>query len=171
MAGHDAAIAIAEWDRRHERWEELHAAVAALRQEGWIATGAAPYRRSSHLLVALRDGAVAGFLRFVVQEIGPELDRPAVLFGGRPLTEAKILAFGVLPDFRRLGIGRALQVAAIEQARGLGCYQVRSHSSGKNSANHQLKLSLGFAVHPIVRGEDTTGVYFILPLGQPEAGR
>jgi len=38
------------------------------------------------------------------------------------------------------------------------------HSSGDHQANHPLKLSLGFAVHPILRGEDRWGVYFVMPL-------
>ena len=146
------------------RWPEVLAAVAALGQGGWVAA-AAPWHRSAHLLGALDGGAVAGFLRFVVQEIGPELDRPPVMLGDRALTEAKVLAFGVLPAFRGRGLGRALQEAAIARARQLGCHQVRSHSGGANTENHQLKLSLGFGIHPIVRGEDTTGAYFILPLG------
>lgn len=166
MTSDGGAITIAEWGPQHERWDETLALVAELQQADWVAT-IAPWHHSSHLLVAFRDGAVAGFLRFVVQEIGPELDRPPILFDGRPLTEAKILAFGVLPAFRRQGIGRRLQEAAIERASRLGCYQVRSHSSGANGENHRLKLALGFGVHPIVRGEDTAGVYFILPLVRP----
>jgi GNAT superfamily N-acetyltransferase len=157
-------LTVAEWQPDHPRWSEALAAVAALGQSDWTAASA-PWHRSTHLLIAQQDGEIAGFLRFVVQEIGPELDRPPVMVDDRPLIEAKVLAFGVLPAFRRRGIGRALQEAMIARAAQLGCYQVRSHSSGTNTANHRLKLSLGFGVHPIVRGEDTTGVYFILPLG------
>ena len=50
----------------------------------------------------------------------------------------------------------------------MGCYQIRSHSSGDNQANHYLKLSLGYGVHPIIRGEDQRGVYFVLPLWSME---
>jgi GNAT superfamily N-acetyltransferase len=157
------AVTIEEWPPGHPRWPEALAAVAALGQEGWVAADA-PWHRSAHLLVALDGGAVAGFLRFVVQEIGPELDRPPVTVGDRVLTEAKVLAFGVLPASRGRGLGRALQEATIARAAELGCHQVRSHSGGSNLANHRLKLSLGFGVHPIVRGEDTLGAYFILPL-------
>lgn len=166
MPSDGGAITIAEWSAQHERWDEALALVAELQQADWVAM-TAPWHHSSHLLVALQDWAVAGFLRFVVQEIGPELDRPPVLFDGRPLIEAKVLAFGVLPAFRRRGIGRRLQETAIERASSLGCYQVRSHSSGANMENHRLKLALGFGVHPIVRDEDTTGVFFVRPLGLP----
>ena len=158
------AVAIDEWPPDHPRWPEVLAAVAALGQEGWVAA-TAPWRRSAHLLVVLDGGAVAGFLRFVVQEIGPELARPPVRLGDHLLTEAQVLAFGVLPVFRGRGLGRALQEAVIARALQLGCHQVRSHSGGANAENHHLKLSLGFGVHPIVRGEDSTGAYFILPLG------
>ena len=163
MPDDGAATAIVEWDAAHARWGDVLAAVATLQQTDWF-VAAAPIHRSAHALVALDDGAIAGFLRFVVQELGPDLDRPAVRLHGRPLVEAKVLAFGVLPPFRRRGIGRALQLAGIRRAAQLGCHQVRSHSSGANDANHQLKLSMGFGVHPIVRGEDTTGVYFVMPL-------
>ncbi len=160
---HEEATIIAEWDQAHGRWDELMRIVAELGQSAWVAF-AADFHRGSHLLVATHEQAIAGFLRFVVQEIGADDGRPAVTFGGRPLTEAKILAFGVVPACRRQGMGRALQLAAIDHATRLGCYQLRSHSSGRNTANHQLKLSLGFGVHPIVRGDDTTGVYFVMPL-------
>ena len=61
-------------------------------------------------------------------------------------------------------IGRALQEAALRLSKELGCYQLRSHSSGDKTANHQLKLAMGFALHRIVRGEDRLGGYFIMPL-------
>ncbi|HEY8602331.1 MAG TPA: GNAT family N-acetyltransferase [Thermomicrobiales bacterium] len=157
-------VTIDEWPPDHPRWPEVLAAVAALGQEAWVAA-TAPWHRSAHLLVALHGGALVGFLRFVVQAIGPELGRPPVILDGQTLTEAKVLAFGVLPESRGRGIGRALQEAVIARATELGCHQVRSHSGGSNVANHRLKLSLGFGIHPIVRGEDTTGAYFILPLG------
>ena len=58
------------------------------------------------MLVATRRKKVVGFLRLVVQEIGADEDRPSVTFDGEPLTEAKILAFGVAPACRRQGVGR-----------------------------------------------------------------
>jgi GNAT superfamily N-acetyltransferase len=107
---------------------------------------------------------VIGFLRFVVQEIGPDDDLPSVMLEGIALLEAKILAFGVREAYRRQGIGRALQEKAIYRAEELGCHQVRSHSSGSYAENHRMKLAMGFGVHPIRRGEDERGAYFILPL-------
>ena len=56
-------------------------------------------------------------------------------------------------------------------AKTWNCYQVRSHSDGYRKANHHLKLSLGFAVHPVVRCNDREGVYFVMPLRIPELER
>jgi hypothetical protein len=41
---------------------------------------------------------------------------------------------------------------------------VRSYSGDTNAANHQLKLSLGFAAQPFHRHDGSTGLYFIMPL-------
>lgn len=100
----------------------------------------------------------------MVQEIGPDNEQPSVYLSSVALTEAKILAFGVIEKARNQSIGRLLQQAALKWARELACYQVRSHSDGKNRANHHLKLSMGFAVHPTIRGDDDRGAYFIMPL-------
>lgn len=162
----DESLTIVEWHADHPRWSELQGIIADLGQASW-AEATAPYHRSSHLLVALVGEAIAGFLRFVVQPIGPELDRPPVTLDGRELSEAKVLAFATLPKFRRRGIGRALQEATIERATAFGCHQIRSHSGGGNAANHRLKLALGFGIHPIVRGDDSGGAYFVLPLPRP----
>ncbi len=121
MPGAGDAVTIAAWRPYHARWPEVLAAAAALGQEGWV-VATAPWHRSAHLLVAQEGGALAGFLRFVVQAIGPDLDRPPVMLGDRPLTAAKVLACGVLPACRGRGIGRALQEAAIARAARLGCH-------------------------------------------------
>ena len=160
-------ITIEAWDSRHARWLELMALVTGLNQRDWF-TFTAEWHFSSHVLVAQRSSEIVGFLRFVVQEIGPDMDCPPVQWKGETLREAKVIAFGVLPEQRLQGIGRKLQEALRQQAQALGCYQIRSHSSGDNLANHQLKLSLGYGVHPIVRGADQRGVYFVLPLRRLE---
>jgi GNAT superfamily N-acetyltransferase len=167
MMTNPAALSIEEWDLQHPRWSELLALVSQLHQSEWFAF-VAKWHASSHVLVALRSSAIVGFLRFVLQEIGPDSDCPPIQFQGKNLQEAKVLAFGVLSLQRRQGIGRALQEALRQLARALDCYQIRSHSSGDNLENHQLKLSLGYSVHPIIRGEDRRGVYFILPLRRGE---
>lgn len=155
---------IEEWTLGHRRWDEVEAAIDQLSQRNWVSF-VAEWHRSSHLLVGLVDDEVAGFLRYVCQPIGPDADCPVLVWGKTELIEAKILAFGVLPTRRRQGLGRALQLACIKQARTQKCYQIRSHSGGENRENHRLKLALGFAVQPVVRGNDRGGVYFVLPLG------
>lgn len=151
------------WDSAHPRWADLLAVVDGQGQSDWVAF-TADFHQSTHMLVALGAERIAGFLRYVVQAIGPDAGCPPVALDGRTLREAKILAFGVDPARRRQGIGRALQLRCIAEARERGCYQVRSHSGGDHPANHALKLALGFGVQPIVRGDDARGAYYILPL-------
>ena len=154
---------IEEWTEAHPQWAQLVRFIENERQSDWVSF-AADFHLSSHLLVATQEGRIVGFLRFVVQEIGSDEDRPSVTLKGTPLIEAKALAFGVDEKCRRRGVGKALQTELLKQAELRGCYQVRSHSGGSNEASHQLKLSMGFGVHPIVRGDDNRGVYFVMPL-------
>jgi GNAT superfamily N-acetyltransferase len=154
---------IERWPKTHSRFEDLRHAIEVEKQTEYLEF-TAPWHQGSHMLVALQDTNIVGFLRFVVQVIGPDDGLPPVQGEGKALAEAKILTFGVVAEVRNQGVGRALQLAGITWARELGCYQVRSHSDGVRHANHHLKLSLGFAVHPIERGEDKRGVYFIMPL-------
>ena len=160
-------IIIEEWTAQHDHWSELLELVTQLNQMDWF-TFTGEWHFSSHVLVARRGSEILGFLRFVIQDIGPDMDCPPVQWKGETLREAKVIAFGVLPDRRRQGIGRNLQEALRQRAQELGCYQIRSHSSGDNLENHQLKLALGYGVHPIIRGDDRRGVYFILPLRRLE---
>lgn len=121
----------------------------------------APFPR--HFVAARQGGRIVGFLMFVVWEIGPhDRGHPVVERDGKALTEAKIIAFGVPPAQRRRGIGRALQEHVLRRARGLGCYQVRSVSRWTRQANHELKLSMGFAVEPMERDEPSLA--FVMPL-------
>jgi GNAT superfamily N-acetyltransferase len=156
-------LTIEEWELTHPRWGEILQFVEGQAQSQWVAFHA-DWHRSSHMLVAQHGTQLVGFLRFVTQIIGTDAEHDPITCDGKSLTEAKVLAFGVDSIHQRQGIGRALQEAALRLARTLGCYQLRSHSSGSHTANHQLKLRMGFAVHPVVRGDDTGGVYFIMPL-------
>lgn len=160
-------ITVEEWGSQHTRWVELLELVTQLNQRDWF-TFTAEWHISSHVLVAQHNAEIVGFLRFVLQDIGPDTDCPPIQWKGENLREAKVIAFGVLPAQRQRGIGRKLQEVLRLRAQALGCYQIRSHSSGDNLANHYLKLSLGYGVHPIIRGSDRRGAYFILPLQQLE---
>jgi GNAT superfamily N-acetyltransferase len=158
-----SVLTIEHWDDLHPRWRDLVQIVADERQDEWF-SAQYEWHRSSHVLVALQDGVICGFLRFTTQVIGEDADCDPVMLNGIPLIEAKVLAFAVVARFRNQGIGRALQTNALHYAAKLRCYQLRSHSSGKNEANHHLKLSLGFGIHPILRGDDKRGAYFVMPL-------
>ncbi len=161
--------AIEEWDESHPRWGEFLRCLETVAPDQVPFVLGDRYRPySSYLSVALQDGQVVGFLRFAVQPIGPEAHCPPLKLDRVPLTEAKIHAFGVRPEWRGQGIGTLLQKHAIRRARELGCYQVASYSSYGRAANYHLKLSLGFAVQPEVHGDNEQGSYFLMPLRVPD---
>ena len=84
---------------------------------------------------------------------------------GEPLTELYVYTFAVDEAHRRQGVGRALQRAALDLTRDLGCYQLRSWSSLDHPDNYRLKIALGFAMHPATfktdSGLEVSGVYFV----------
>lgn len=153
------------WTPTRSEWPELMALVAELDQTDWVAFHA-DWHLSWHMLVAHLSNKPVGFLYYVTQAIGVEEDQPAVIYQGEPLTEGKVIAFGVAPAHRRKGVGRLLQIRLIAECQRQSCYQIRSHSGAANVENHQLKLSLGFAIHPLVPDQGKDGAYFILPLGR-----
>ena len=140
--------------------------VDVINGEGQAKEAFAPFfaRFQRRFVAATRRGRIVGFLMYVVWEIGPhDRGHPVVKCDGEAYTEAKIIAFGVPPTHRRQGIGRALQEHILRRARALDCYPVRSVSRWSRQANHQLKLSTGFAVEPMERDEPRVG--FVMPLG------
>jgi GNAT superfamily N-acetyltransferase len=102
-----------------------------------------------------------GFLFTLIQVLGEDEGRSPVVVGGKALLESYVDAFGVLPAIRRSGIGRALQDRAIQLARELGCYQIRSRSPTAAQENYALKLKMGYAIHP---SNENDSYYFILKL-------
>ena len=69
------------------------------------------------MLGAFDGSRCVGFLRYLIQVIGAEEGRPAVMHNGAPLREGFVEAFGVDPQLRRRGIGTALQQHAAWQCR------------------------------------------------------
>lgn len=157
-------VRIEEWHAEHPRWNEVTSLIKQLGQTDWVAFNA-EWHLSSHMLVAHTTEGLLGFLRYVVQEIGVEEDLSPITLNNAVLTEGKVIAFGVATNKRRQGIGRALQDQLIHDCRARGCFQIRSHSDEANIENYQLKLSLGFAIHPLIRTDRKNGAYFLLPLG------
>jgi GNAT superfamily N-acetyltransferase len=157
---------VSSWDSSHPRWPELGRVVEDEGQMRWVTGDYIEQFDPHHWLVATDDetDAVVGFLMLIVQPIGPEHDCDPLEQGGETLTQAKIIAFGVCEAYRRRGIGRALQEAAVRRAGELGCYQVRSWSSADHVANHRLKRAMGFAALPERRSDGEQGVYYLWPL-------
>ncbi|MEM5775993.1 MAG: GNAT family N-acetyltransferase [Anaerolineaceae bacterium] len=156
---------IEEWGDDHPRLSEMIECLkAAAPEQLQFLQGSYFQNFPCYRLVALRQNQVAGLLQFAVLPIGSEVNCPTLTLDGRTLTEAKIHAFAVHPDYRCQGMGKALQKHAIRLAHRLGCYQLASYSSYGREANFHVKLSLGFAVQPEVHGDNEKGVYFIMPL-------
>lgn len=155
---------IERWTSDHPRWPELMSLKDI--EDLHLEEMAQEWHLGIYTLVALDGPQIAGLLRLWTQEIGVDEDRPPFVVDGSPAVEAKIVTFHVLDNFRNHGIGRALQLAAVEWARELGCYQVRSRSEYSRGANHHLKASLGFGISP---GRDRPdgpkgSAFFVLPL-------
>ena len=120
---------IIEIDESHQGWERFLEVVASL---GIVETGRitleAEHFLSSHILAAMAKEKPLGYLRFVVQRLGEDEERPLVEFQGEVLREAKVITFAVVPEHRNRGIGQALQREGMRRAKEMGCYQFRSRS-------------------------------------------
>ena len=119
------------------------------------------WAKSNHILVAISDEQPVGVLRFVTQRLGEDEERPPIVFKGETLIEGKVISFGVVPEYRNQGIGRALQEKAVELAREKGCYQLRSRSWYHSQANFHLKMSMGSGIQPSLQDDS---VYFVIVL-------
>jgi GNAT superfamily N-acetyltransferase len=163
-------VVFEEWNDDHPRVPEFLRFLETVAPEQTpFVVGEYYAKYTSHLIVALHAGEVAGAIRFALQPIGPEAHCPVLQYDGGQLMEAKIHVFAVRPASRGRGIGTELQESAIARARELGCYQVASYSCYDKKANYHIKLSLGFAAQPEthkagVHGDDEQGVYFLMPL-------
>ena len=133
---------IVEVTEESRLWKQLWPVIEQLEQQPYIEVQAGHFR-SSHMFAALVEDRPVGFLRFVVQRLGEDEGRPPIVFRDKVLYEAKIIAFGVLPEERNRGIGRSLQQEAMRRAESLACCQVRSRSDYESVANYHLKISLG----------------------------
>ena len=164
---------ISRLDPDHPNWEALAAHLAAHGDASWVLDGGGqPKNGRLVFLGALVDEQLVGSLTLLKQPIEIPAtewaeDRELCLrdAGGSVLYEMFVQTFSVDEAYRRRGIGRALQEEALQQARMLGCYQVRSWSSLDKTANYELKLAMRFAFHPAIYQTDSglkvSGGYFI----------
>jgi GNAT superfamily N-acetyltransferase len=124
-------------------------------------TSAFPAAQASCVLGAFHGSRCVGFLRYLIQQIGAEEGRPAVMHRGSALNEGYVEAFGVDPRLRRRGIGTALQEHAMQRCRVAGCHQMRSRSPVTSVENYALKLAAGYVLHP---SRENDSYYFIIRL-------
>ncbi len=156
----------------HDLWLACFAHLERTDMLRWVVDERGLLRERLHLLGAVEAGQIVGHLSLKRQPIlvpatigSGGVETPVAGPDGAPLEELFVYTFAVDEGFRRRGIGRALQLAGLELARELGCYQVRSWSSLDKTANYALKIGLGFGIHPAVytteSGLAVSGVYFV----------
>lgn len=122
---------------RDARPEDAESIAELLTQLGYPADAGAVSRRleglgSDRLLLATRDGAVAGLAQLHVSP-SLEYDRPA----------GKIAAFVVDEAHRRHGVGRALLAAMEREARARGCELLFLTTSERRADAHAFYERLG----------------------------
>jgi GNAT superfamily N-acetyltransferase len=155
------AVRVAEVQPGTADFEVVLALAGRVLAQDRYLTSSVPDAQESHVLGAFDGTRCAGFLRYLIQVIGAEAGRPAVLYQGEPLREGYVEAFGVDPRLRRRGIGTALQQHAARQCRIAGCYQMRSRSPVTSSENYALKIAAGYVLHP---SNENDSYYFLLRL-------
>ena len=154
-------IVIKEARENTAYYRALLSTAEALNQTKYIAFKK-PHHLESILLGAFANQQCVGFLRMIIQIIGnQEGCTPITDKNNTPLKEGYAEAFGVLPSFRRQGIGQQLQEKAIALCRKRNCYQMRSKSPITSQENYALKLKMGYSIHPDTQHD---AYYFILTL-------
>jgi len=143
------------------RFDAVQSLAAEVQSQDRHLTSDFPAAMESHVLGAFSASRCAGFLRYLIQIIGAEEGRPAVMRNGMPLTEGFVEAFGVDPQLRRRGVGTALQQCAAGQCRGAGCYQMRSRSPVTSVENYALKIAAGYVLDP---SHENDSYYWLLRL-------
>jgi len=138
----------------------LGLAARVLAQDRHLTSGF-PAAEESHVLGAFDGDRCIGFLRYLIQVIGADEGRPAVMYRGALLREGYVEAFGVDPQLRRRGVGTALQQHAAGQCRNAGCHQMRSRSPVTSAENYAMKIAAGYVLHP---SSENDSYYFLLRL-------
>jgi GNAT superfamily N-acetyltransferase len=118
-------------------------------------------------IVKIVENEVIGHITLIkkILEV-PLLKREPIRHKENELFEYFVQTFYVSENYRRNGYGKQLQNKAYELSCIKGAYQMRSWSSYDKSANYQLKIELGFTMHPghtyiSKTNQYIPGVYFI----------
>ena len=153
-------VEIVEVQERTEAYHDLLAIADQLDQSHYIPANET-HIDESILLGAFINNRCVGFLRLLIQHIGSDEGRPPIVYLDQPLREGYVMAFAVLPQHRRQGIGQLLQEQAWALCQQRGCYQIRSRSPITSRENYALKLKMGYAIHP---SHENDSYYFIKTL-------
>jgi GNAT superfamily N-acetyltransferase len=153
-------VEIVEVGEQTESYRDLFAVAIQLDQSRYIPANET-HIEDSILLGAFIGNRCVGFLRLLIQIIGNDEGRPPITHAGEPLREGYVMAFAVVPQYRRQGIGQRLQEQAITLCHQRGCYQIRSRSPITSRENYALKLKMGYAIHPSAENDS---YYFIKTL-------
>jgi GNAT superfamily N-acetyltransferase len=151
-------VQVAEVQRGTDRFDGVLGLAARVLAQDRQLTSSFPAAQESHVLGAFNGSRCVGFLRYLIQVIGAEEGRPAVMHNGAPLREGFVEAFGVDPQLRRRGVGTALQQHAARRCQEAGCHQMRSRSPVTSAENYALKIAAGYVLHP---SADNDSYYFL----------
>ena len=100
------------------------------------------HRTPDGLLVAVRDGRVAGWVKLSAATPLPSSSHVKMING-----------LAVDPEHQGTGVGRALVEAAVERARGLGARKVSLRVLSHNEAARRLYERCGFVVEGVLKDE------------------
>ncbi len=153
----DRRVEIVEVQEHTPAFHDLLLIAGQLAQARYIAVQE-DHIEESILLGAFVERRCAGFLRCIIQVIGRDRDRPPIQYAGHVLREGYVEAFGVVPAYRRQGVGQMMQERVIGLCRQRQCYQIRSRSPITGQENYALKLKMGYAIHPSAENDS---YYFI----------
>jgi hypothetical protein len=103
-------ITFETWTDSNPQWQELLSVAKQVHQEEWFISF--EFHERNIAIVAISNQEIIGFLRLVTQKIGSDMDCEILCFNGQGLMESKILAFGVINEWKNKGIGIELQKKA-----------------------------------------------------------
>ena len=129
-------------DIRGFRWEDLHAATAALNRIAG-AVGTEKETDSELLRQNLSVPGVEPETNLRLATVGSEIAGYYLLSPEAPIDRA-VVAGGVLPEFRRRGIGRLLLEDAVARAGALGVRDLHIQSAADDGGAHRLLEGAGF---------------------------